>query len=372
MTPDGGPFLPRSVPVLIAGNGTAAAAAALALAAEGIEAAIVAPARPGGMPDRVGESLGPAGEDLLAGLGLRERFLAGPHRPAGAFHAAWGAPVLLRRPEPRGWVLDRPAFDAMLAEAAAETTAVRIDGSVRGVEREAGGWRVEVGAGGGGSTIRCRFLLDCTGRAAAIGRRLAIQRQIDRLIACHATVTQSDHEVEPTRATVVESARDGWWYATLLPSGRGLVAWFTDPCPGPILREPAAWSALQAESRFAVPWLVSAGFPPAGLPSVAPAGTVLLDRAADAGTGWAAAGDAAAAFDPLSSHGLVSALWMGARAGRAAAAWLRGDPAPLAAYAAAVAAGAARYLDERGQMYVRERRFAGAPFWRGRSPVAAP
>ncbi|MGI9254819.1 MAG: tryptophan 7-halogenase, partial [Thermomicrobiales bacterium] len=318
---------------------------------------------------RIGESHGPAGEELLDGLGLWERFLAGPHRPAAAFFSAWGAPILLHRPAHRGWVLDRPAFDAMVHDAAASAVTHRLEGSVRKVRRDDGGWRVDLADG---VTLHCRFLLDCTGCAAAIGRQLAGQRRVDRLMACHAEMASSDVGIVPTPATVLESARDGWWYATLLPSGNAIVAWFTDPGSVPILRDPDAWAALQAESRFAIPWLASAGFMVPALPVAASVGTVLLDRVSDAKTGWAAAGDAAAAFDPLSSHGLVSALWMGGQAGRAAAAWLRGDPAPLDAYAQTVARGTARYLVERQAMYARERRFAGAPFWRRRlaSPLA--
>lgn len=354
---------PRSVPVVIVGGGVAAAAAAIALAAEGVECAVVAPIRSGMSGHRIGESLGSGGGDLLAGLGLRERFLAGPHRTAGPFFSAWGAPVLLRKPPTRGWTLDRVAFDTMLADAMATATPSRIDGSVRRVLREDADWLVDLG---NGAAARGRFLLDCTGRASAIGRRLSTQRRIDRLVACHATLERADPGVEPTAATVLESARGGWWYATLLPSGRGLVAWFTDPCPGPILHDLAAWQAMLAESRFTGPWLASAGFAAPGLPAVTPAGTLYLDRAADAALGWAAAGDAAVAFDPLSSHGIVSALWMGQQAGRAAAAWIRGDARPVAEYADAVSRGTARYLGERRAMYTQERRFADLPFWRSR------
>src|SRR5439155_14390684 len=51
-----------------------------------------------------------------------------------------------------------------------------------------------------------------------------------------------------------------------------------------------------------------------------------------AGPGWAAVGDAATAWDPLSSQGIATALAGGFRAGMAAAAAVVGDPSPLTEY----------------------------------------
>jgi flavin-dependent dehydrogenase len=352
------------IPVAIIGGGAASAAAAISLAQSGTAALVVAPEPR--QEARIGESMGSAGEDLLAALGLRERFLAGVHRPAQAFFSAWGAPVLLRRPHAPGWVLDRSAFDHMLDTAARETGIPRVAQTVRRAERQDAVWSLTLG---NGATIHARFLLDCSGRAAVIGRRQVIQTRIDRMVAWHVLLDQRDPGVTPTAATVVESARNGWWYATLLPSGRALLAWFTDPAPGANLDNPEGWRSWLRDSWFVGSWLASAGFGPPGPPRVAPAGTLLLARAA--GEGWAAAGDAAAAFDPLSSHGIVSALWMGRQAALSAVACTAGDSAPLAAYADAVARGVAGYQRQRIAMYARERRFPDSPFWTARSQSGA-
>lgn len=116
-------------------------------------------------------------------------------------------------------------------------------------------------------------------------------------------------------------------------------------------------------------WLGSAGYAPDRPPQLASAGTVWLDRAA--GEGWAAAGDAAAALDPLSSHGLTSALWGGRRASQAALAMLAGDPAPLARYAGTVDAAVRNVLVQRRAVYAEARRFADQPFWRRRTGGAS-
>jgi len=86
-----------------------------------------------------------------------------------------------------------------------------------------------------------------------------------------------------------------------------------------------------------------------------------------AGKAWAAAGDAAAAFDPLSSYGLTTALWSGHQAALAAAAALASDDAPLAQYAAGLRSAVGRFLAEQRAVHALERRWPSLPFWQRRA-----
>ena len=74
-----------------------------------------------------------------------------------------------------------------------------------------------------------------------------------------------------------------------------------------------------------------------------------------------ATGDAAAAFDPLSSQGIVTALGMGREAGRLAA----GDIAP-SDYETQYAGLLEEHLALRDAYYGLERRWPEAEFWRRR------
>jgi hypothetical protein len=69
-------------------------------------------------------------------------------------------------------------------------------------------------------TVRAWAALDCSGRAAAIARRLATRRlRRDRLVAVAALCTSgSGEDVDST--TLVEAVSDGWWYTALLPEKR--------------------------------------------------------------------------------------------------------------------------------------------------------
>lgn len=358
--------------VAVAGGGIAGCATVLALARAGLPVAWIAPEAAQG--DRPGESLGPAAGPLLTRLGLGD-LLQGPrHRPAAVSFTCWGSAALLERssaavPGGVGHVVDRPLLEAALARHAGECAQVRrIRDALAGFRRDTGGWSLETAAG---EALQAAFLVDATGRAAAIGRRLSVLRRGDSLVAACAFLQQQDPEVEPTPATLVEAVADGWWYATLLPDGRLAINYYSDPdlMPNGLGRDLAAWRGLVAESRYVSRWIDSAGFAVTAPPLLASAGTSWLDRAA--GPDWIAVGDAAAAFDPLSAHGMTTALWTGIEGAKAVALALDAAPEALDRYAGRVARGMASYRADRARIYGHERRFADRPFWRRRhgSPV---
>jgi flavin-dependent dehydrogenase len=83
-----------------------------------------------------------------------------------------------------------------------------------------------------------------------------------------------------------------------------------------------------------------------------------------------AAGDAAVSFDPLSSQGIMTAMYTGMRAGQALAAHLDGDAGALDAYAARVDEVYAAYLRGRLEVYAYETRWPDRPFWVRRRPAS--
>jgi flavin-dependent dehydrogenase len=83
----------------------------------------------------------------------------------------------------------------------------------------------------------------------------------------------------------------------------------------------------------------------------------------DDGALWLAAGDAAMALDPLSSHGLTTALWGGWQAGLIIHQTLQGNAQALRNYVAAIEKGRLQYMQERARLYALERRYLHMPFW---------
>ncbi|MGW9046359.1 FAD-dependent oxidoreductase [Streptomyces lydicus] len=360
--------------VVVAGGGPAGCAAALTLARAG-RTVLLADAGTG--PPKAGEALVSAARLLLSDLGVAEQVLATGHLPCYGNLSAWGSPELsaadsLHDPYGHGWHLDRPLFDRRLRAAAraagadvAEHTAVR-----RPARRPDGTWRLTLCArtgSGGERAVRCRWVVDATGRGAAVAVRSGARRRTtDRLTALHLTLDPAPRE-SPDGRSLVESDRDGWWYTAPLPSGHRLVAYFTDPdLADPGLPGAAGSGAERFRDRLLATRYVAHRARPHGLTTLRPprraaAHSAHLDRVH--GDGWTAAGDAAAAFDPLSSQGILTALYTGLSAGRAVDAHLHGDRTALAAYAAQVATARTAYAREHRAVHARETRWPDRPFW---------
>jgi flavin-dependent dehydrogenase len=77
------------------------------------------------------------------------------------------------------------------------------------------------------------------------------------------------------------------------------------------------------------------------------------------------------AFDPLSSQGLLNALFPGLAAAEAADSHLRGDAGALRRYQDTIAVIVATYRQHLAQWYGMERRWPEAPFWKRRHAMSA-
>ena len=84
------------------------------------------------------------------------------------------------------------------------------------------------------------------------------------------------------------------------------------------------------------------------------------------GNNWLVAGDAAIAFDPLSSQGIYRALKSGLLAARTIENYLLGDQTALKEYARGIQRGFDKYLSMRAITYGRERRWTSSAFWHRR------
>lgn len=359
--------------VAVLGGGIAGAAACLRLSALGLEPLWIAPMSEVG--DRPGEHLAPAARPLLARLGALDLLERPYHRQANTVFSAWGSDQLAERSaivhlEGPASVLDRAAFERDFVERARARCAGRVDATLAKAARRNGLWELDYGE----NVARARFLIDATGRAAVIARDHARRFRADRLAALYAFLDRDpDSDVEPTRATLIESTADGWWYAALLADDRLALNFFSDPdlLPTNVTRDATVFRALLKRTQYVGRWIDEADFRLESPPRLASAGTTWIAPAA--GEGWVAIGDAAAAFDPLSSHGMTTALWTAIAAAEGMAALLSGDAKPLSEYALKIAAGVQEFLVSRVSVHAQEARFADRPFWQRRhGPDADP
>lgn len=361
--------------VLMAGGGPAGAVAALVLARRGISVTVLesraAPER------KVGECLPPSLSPLLHHLGLIDLLEQDGHLRSLGNRFVWGSPEPGERPfltgtQGDGWHVDRQVFEARLAEhARAAGARWRWGCRLTRCERNGKRFRLQIENGSASEAsevLEADFVADATGRRARVARRLGARRiRYDRLVGIAALLQSPTPDTD--RYTLVEAVPEGWWYSALLADGRLAVAFMTD---GDLLNRNAWHSGLArrlAQTRITRARVEDHGYTLGealeDAPRVLPAETSRLDTIL--GDGWLALGDAAAAYDPLSSHGISSAMGSGFYAGHAIADLLAGRPEAGIAYLDVLQNAYGGCLDLQKRHYASERRWPEAPFWKRRN-----
>ena len=356
---------------LIVGAGPAGAASALALVRLGFRVAVLdAPRTPG---PRIGESLAGVALHALAELGLRERFLSQPRRPTYLTRSAWGGAIrekhsIQHRHGPDHHV-DRAEFDAWLGREAEAAGATWLRGARLGaVERdgERDGYRVHVVATSAEpAVLRARFLLEASGRAAWLGRKLGAERwRPDRLVGVARFYRAP--ALEP--CIFVESAPTGWWYSAPLPAGEAVAMWITDAgSPDARAVQRADWDRCLSQAPLTHERLRAASeLGPAHAYAAGPALTCW-----DASQPWLPVGDAALAGDPIAGEGLCFALRSALEAASAIALASRSERGVFARYQRGVRAVFEQHLAQRARIYADVRSWPDAPFWSARRTVPA-
>jgi len=329
------------IDLAILGAGPAGVAAAISLRQLSPESRVVLVDGDASNPWRPGEILPPGCRPILDSLHCWERFVQEGFPPAYATSAAWASSTpydhdFLYSARGSGWRLDRIRFDRMLRDCAQEQDVAIL----RGV-----------------SLPEAAFVIDASGRRASFARRQGARIvQGDRLIGVVGVFPF--HAAAPL---LVESQPDGWWYSTAIPGSRLVVAWMSD---SDLVRrqsmvDPDVWmerlrqSGLTAQRvgqiELEAPLRVFA----ANSQRVSPT----------AGPGWAAAGDAAFASDPLSAQGILRALRTGKLAAFAAFDYLQGRTASVRKYDRLIAAEYAAYCASKALYYGLERRWLESEFW---------
>jgi flavin-dependent dehydrogenase len=316
--------------VVIVGSGPAGSAAAITLARYGRRVLLME--KRGSLSFKLGESLPPTSiglvEHFLGNAEVPKRQVCGLFSTAGNF-SLWASeqPAIADfffTSTGHGLCIDRLAFDEALRANAVAAGATLLKGiSFHSCARIADGsfnWQLTFNPDAGMRQARARYLVDCSGRLALVARMLGVPtvHGDDRLFAYAQRFSCAGDDDD--RYTRIEAAPDGWWYSNRLPStdsdeaGR-LVVFHSDK-DLPAARLAASrqgFDQLLDGSTHIAPLLKAKGYHPCGIIRGAPANSQRLrDFCGDA---WIAVGDAAQAYDPLSSQGIDKALRTASHAG---------------------------------------------------------
>jgi 2-polyprenyl-6-methoxyphenol hydroxylase-like FAD-dependent oxidoreductase len=159
---------------------------------------------------------------------------------------------------------------------------------------------------------------------------------------------------------LIEATSRGWWYSFPLPSEKLLVAFVTDPRIEKLSenRRESFWHAMLNEAPH-TKTRCGISFQELGVASVESAS---LDPMS--GDAWIAIGDSAITFDPLSSHGLTSAIEQATKAAEILS--QHADQSALSAFDSERIGLFEKYQAQRLHFYRSVRRFSGQAFWRER------
>ncbi len=213
--------------------------------------------------------------------------------------------------------------------------------------------------------LTCDQIIDAGGRAAPVARHLGMSSKVgDRLIC--AWVYGYDTRRPGQGLTYIEAVEDGWWYTAALPDGPRVLAFHTDADlpAAQVVRERNRLMESAGTACELSALLADVGFVPGSENGAAAANSAALEPPAS--EGWFAVGDAAISFDPISSQGLLNALFTGLAAAEAVDRYLEGNAPALSEYVKVIGGIRDAYWQHLKFCYAGETRWPQAFFWQRR------
>ncbi len=365
---------------VIAGAGPAGAATAIGLARAGRQVLLVDKRAAPRLS--FAETLAPGAKPQLEGLlsSLGQDMLPCWAAPNRGTLSVWGAAFPAEQghdfnPYGTGLCVDRVGLDAALV-ARAEAQGVTVLRGVAVTEATYDGefWALRLSDG----DAVARYLIDATGRAAAVSRLFGITHLRPDPLFAYALRFQTDADDDIDALTRIEAGESGWWYSNRLPAPGPSTRIVVLHCDrdSALARDAARHAGFLerlAETTLMRDTLARAGSIPTGSVRGFPAGSAVSTRRV--APGFVAVGDAAQAYDPLSSQGVDRALTSGALAAHTLH-YALSNPgeaqACLMRYNRQMAEHWERYLVQHRQNYAQETRWRDAPFWSRRAPFHRP
>lgn len=269
--------------VLVVGAGPSGSTIARLFTQGGARVFMVDPHR---QPHRRLELVAPRALPIFEELGLSDLFSdERVSYPCLGIRKSWGrggihVEEFLRDPGGRGYVIDRGQLDATLLRRACDAGVHFERGAVTAVRMDTAAVVADIYLSGITTSVRAPLVVDATGRSASIARRLGARRAVhEHLLASMDVCAQQPASAESPWLDV-NRLSECWQYSLLGPRGARQF-WSVQRGKGALGRSRDDRHYCDASST---------------------------SLEVCAGSHWLAIGDAAAAYDPISSQGLATAL----------------------------------------------------------------
>jgi len=350
--------------VIIVGKGIAGLVVSLLLKRNNISHVLLdrSPAR---RQLALGETLPPSALPLLQSLDLLDLFESNSLHRTHGYQSSWGSTVIadhnffFHTPFQHGLKINKQSLEQDLEHLTAENI-LRFE-KMTAIHLTDEGVTVELQNDRESIVLRGKCLVEATGRNRSVLKLLGISSvEYDELTAYSCHLPRRDHP-KIKHSVFVESFEHGWGIVSRLSDEVQVMSLFSRPRVGinKQLKDYYCWSTILSGTAHLRGFLSET----AGIRVVG--GDAGTSRATQlAGKCWLATGDAAIAFDPLSSHGITNAIYTANRAVEAIALHLSdADEKHFREYAESLSAIFGAYLETRYDLYQRERRWREAPFW---------
>lgn len=354
-------MLEENYDVLIIGGGPAGTAAALTLL-KYTETNVAVVEKSDYTKPRIGETVAPSLLPLLEYLGCKSEFVHLKPLPSFSIDAAWGADHLQTRDflftaQGNGWHLDRTRFDQMLAKKVNKMSGEVFKNTEFIAQKQLkNGWQITVSNNGKKRKINAKFVIDASGRSAVFARSLGSKWKILDAIIGIACYYQRSTQRQVQRM-LIETTPHGWWYTAPLPKNNRVAVFMTDGDIGNKLDAIKNWQFLLEKTNHikkeAVGKIIFG-------PKAFPAYSHIIGKIKQ--KNWLPAGDAASAFDPVSSMGIGYSMLSGIYAAKSIYE-SKNTPSSIQNYIKNISRNFEEYLIRRKYYYSNEKRWFNNTFW---------
>jgi len=345
--------------IIIVGKGISGLILSILLKRQRIDHLLIARKEKAGPPP-LGETIPPSTVGLLEAMQLRNLFEGCASRTRG-YHSLWGSDQMQhtsfvqQRPFNYGLKLNKAALIQQL-EAEVSDHICHAD-RINDWRTTHEGVEMVVQTENDQLVLNSPMVIDATGRARAVLNRFQVPiKEFDQTLAFSCLLDTSFPEDLPY-GVLTETFELGWCIASKL-NGQCVMTLYTDKeiVSGMDLTHFESWKDMLASTKRLHQFLQES---PKHTIRGFKANSSLASQIA--GDQWLAIGDAAMAFDPLSSHGISNAIFT-AKIASEAIVLSQSDSAAKTQYAQRLTGIFYEYLQHRGTLYSQEQRWP-TEFW---------